>query len=323
MATDWQIRANTGVGYMPQEIALFNDFTIRQLFQYYGLIYQMNSQTINDCMNELKSMLQLAPLDQSVGTLSGGQQRLVSLAITLIHSPKLLLLDEPTVGVDSILRYRIWHYLDQLCHKNNTTVIITTHYTEEARRADSVAFIYNGNCLANQSPNKLIDTYRCSTLDDVYYKLCNERRFGYLDRYLIAGLKPMEIFAIQMLINFIHICLQSLELVVFVINLLNYPLYGTYLDIYLIVVLSGIHGMTLGTTIMLCFNDSLVIIILLISIIFPQIFISSLIWPIESFPDFMRFIQYIAPMNLSTTVTHMTINSIYGPNAILSSSISI
>ncbi|XP_054158279.1 nod factor export ATP-binding protein I-like [Oppia nitens] len=163
-----------GVGYMPQEIALFNDFNIKQMFHYYGLIYQVDSQTVDNRMDELIELFQLPSMDQSVGTMSGGQQRLVSLAITLIHSPKLLLLDEPTVGVDSILRDRIWHYLDQLCHENNTTVIITTHYTEEARRADSVAFIYNGNCLANQSPNKLLETYRCSTLDDVYYELVQE-----------------------------------------------------------------------------------------------------------------------------------------------------
>ncbi|XP_054158290.1 ABC transporter G family member 23-like, partial [Oppia nitens] len=175
--------ANTGgpgVGYMPQEIALFNDFTVKQMFHYYGLIYQMNSQTVNNRMDELMVMFELPSMDQSVDTMSGGQQRLVSLAITLIHSPKLLLLDEPTVGVDSIIRSSIWHYLEQLCHENNTTVIITTHYTEEARRADSVAFIYNGYCLANQSPNQLIDTYRCSTLDDVYYEL-----WTYIYYYLI------------------------------------------------------------------------------------------------------------------------------------------
>ncbi|KAF4529688.1 hypothetical protein B566_EDAN010774, partial [Ephemera danica] len=87
------------VGYMPQDIALFSDFSFRETI--------------------------------------GGQKRRVSLAAALLHDPELLILDEPTVGVDPVLRQRIWDHLVQITVRGNTTVIITTHYIEEARQADT------------------------------------------------------------------------------------------------------------------------------------------------------------------------------------------
>ncbi|CAG2170563.1 unnamed protein product [Oppiella nova] len=113
-------------------------------------------------------------MDRRVDRLSGGERRLVSLSAALIHSPKLLILDEPTVGVDPLIRHQIWRYLEELCLKNDTTVIISTHYMSEAINAGTVCFISNGQSVAYGSPQQLLVDYRCHTLDDVYYNSCQD-----------------------------------------------------------------------------------------------------------------------------------------------------
>ena len=104
-----------GVGYMPQEIALFDEFTIEEMLTYFGKIFHMKAQEIKTNIEELKDLLNIPEKSRLIAQLSGGQKRLVSIAVTIIHKPKLIILDEPTVGVDSLLRSRIWSYLEDLC----------------------------------------------------------------------------------------------------------------------------------------------------------------------------------------------------------------
>ena len=105
------------------------------------------------------------------GKLSGGQQRRVSLACALIHSPPLLILDEPTVGVDPLLRRNIWSHLMSIC-KSGQTIIITTHYIEEARNANTVAFMRRGILLAQGHPDNFLNIYNSTNLEDVFLQLC-------------------------------------------------------------------------------------------------------------------------------------------------------
>jgi len=92
------------VGYMPQEIALCSEFTITEAIKYFGIIYDLKPQFVKEQSEVLLNLLKLPTGNQRISTLSGGQQRRVSLAITIFHEPELLILDEPTVGVDSVLR---------------------------------------------------------------------------------------------------------------------------------------------------------------------------------------------------------------------------
>ncbi|KAH9497736.1 hypothetical protein DERF_013698 [Dermatophagoides farinae] len=164
-----------GVGYMPQEISLIPEFTIEETLKYFGQIYHMDSRHLYDRIEKLFELLNLPDRDRIVRTLSGGQKRLVSLAVTLVHQPPLVILDEPTVGVDSVLRYRIWMHLENMCKTEGTSVIITTHYIEEAKEAHNVGFIESGTVLAQSTPSKLQEQYNCNTLEEVFLKLCISR----------------------------------------------------------------------------------------------------------------------------------------------------
>ncbi|XP_054155278.1 ABC transporter G family member 23-like [Oppia nitens] len=165
-----------GVGYMPQELALYNEFTIEETLTYYGILNNMNINDIKQRIEMLAKLLSISNNKKRVSSLSGGQQRLVSMAITMIHKPKLLILDEPTVGVDSLIRLRIWTYLENISKNDNVTIIVTTHYIEEARKATHVGFVTNGYLLAQSPPQQLMDQYGVKSLEEVYLKLTITRR---------------------------------------------------------------------------------------------------------------------------------------------------
>lgn len=99
----------------------------------------MKTQDVEKRLAFLVDFLMLPDADHMVKNLSGGQQRRVSFAATLLHEPELLILDEPTVGVDPLLRDNIWNHLVEITRSGKTTVIITTHYIDETRQAHLVS----------------------------------------------------------------------------------------------------------------------------------------------------------------------------------------
>lgn len=161
-----------GVGYMPQELALFPDFTIKETLRYFGQLYRMSPKDIKARTKFLITLLHLPEKNRLVSQLSGGQQRRVSLASALVHHPPLLILDEPTVGVDPVLRKAIWEHLDALCREDGLTVIITTHYIEEARTAETVGLMRFGRLLVQSNPEELLTHHGLPTLEAVFLKLC-------------------------------------------------------------------------------------------------------------------------------------------------------
>uniref|UniRef100_A0A1A9ULU9 ABC transporter domain-containing protein n=1 Tax=Glossina austeni TaxID=7395 RepID=A0A1A9ULU9_GLOAU len=123
------------IGYMPQEVALYGEFTMRETLIYFGMIADMSRRDVEDRTEFLLKLLNLPNGSKFVKNLSGGQQRRMSLAAALLHEPELLILDEPTVGVDPVLRQSIWDHLVDITKNGNTTVIITTHYIDECAQA--------------------------------------------------------------------------------------------------------------------------------------------------------------------------------------------
>ncbi|CAL8123150.1 unnamed protein product [Orchesella dallaii] len=160
------------LGYMPQDISLYNTLTIPEMVSFYGKIYNMPSSEVEHTMQFLIKLLQLPPKKQMIGDLSGGQKRRASLALALVHCPELLILDEPTVGLDPLLRKSIWNHLYKIVTTLHTTIIITTHYIEEARLSDTIGFMRNGRLLVEDTPTVLLNTFKCELLEDVVLKLC-------------------------------------------------------------------------------------------------------------------------------------------------------
>lgn len=160
------------IGYMPQELAVYEDFTIKETLWYFGRLYRVPNKVIKERIEFLLNFLDLPRGKRLVTNMSGGQKRRVSLASALVHSPPLLILDEPTVGVDPLLRQSIWQHLVTLTQTEKITVIVTTHYIEEARRANVVGLMRRGKLLAENTPDDLMAKHDSKSLEDVFLKLC-------------------------------------------------------------------------------------------------------------------------------------------------------
>ena len=117
------------VGYMPQDTALYLNLTIEQMFYYYGYVFGMNNKEIENRIEYLYKNIDLKDKGKTIGGLSGGQQRSVSMALTLIHSPELVIWDEPTVGLDPISRDNMWHFLFGLCRQQSNKINIFIRLT--------------------------------------------------------------------------------------------------------------------------------------------------------------------------------------------------
>lgn len=159
------------VGFAPQELALYLDLTIHETLLFHGRLHGMSNEEISSREKWLVEFLDLPEPERQVGKLSGGQKRRVSLAVALLHEPRLLLLDEPTVGVDPELRARIWEHLRKIS-EDGITVVLTTHYIDEAGKADRVGLMRNGKLLAESSPKELMNDYEKESLEEVFLALC-------------------------------------------------------------------------------------------------------------------------------------------------------
>ncbi|ODM95757.1 ABC transporter G family member 23 [Orchesella cincta] len=155
------------------DVSLYDSLTFYESAIFFGKLYNVSPQDVESQVKFLASLLNMTKLtDQIIGTLSGGEQRRVSLALTLLHSPDLLILDEPSVGMDPMLRKSIWEHLYRLVVNQGRTIIITTHYTEEANLSNMIGIMRNGRMLAEDTPSNLLSTFNCTLLEDVTLKLC-------------------------------------------------------------------------------------------------------------------------------------------------------
>ncbi|XP_012281429.1 ABC transporter G family member 20 isoform X2 [Orussus abietinus] len=164
------------VGYMPQEISLVKEFTVIGALYYFGRINGLDDGAIEERYGFLSELLQLPPKNRMVKHMSGGQKRRVSFAAALVHKPELLILDEPTVGLDPILRENIWQFLVKTAQEEGTTVVITTHYIEETRTANKIGLLRSGKLLAESSPGELLARFRCDTLEEAFLILSQRQK---------------------------------------------------------------------------------------------------------------------------------------------------
>lgn len=156
------------VGFMAQSDALYMDLTGRENLKFFASLYQMKRNKINERIAYTSQLVGLQDeLGKKVSNYSGGMKRRLSLAIALLHNPNILILDEPTVGIDPELRQSIWHEL-HLLKEEGKTIIITTHVMDEAERCDYIAMIKEGSILAEGTPSQLKERYHTHTFDNVF-----------------------------------------------------------------------------------------------------------------------------------------------------------
>ena len=155
------------IGYMPQKFSLYNGLTVNESLQFFADIYQINNpqQAIEDIIVDLE----LEPYRMiQTGNLSGGWKQRLTLACCLLHKPELLFLDEPTAGVDPKARKDFWNYLHKIAIRDGTTVLVTTHYMDEAEKCTDLAYISLGKLLYCGPTENIISfsqvkTYRVAT----------------------------------------------------------------------------------------------------------------------------------------------------------------
>ncbi len=162
------------IGYMPQETALYEGLSVKQNMEFYGEIFGLNKVRIKERIDDLLKFIDLERWkEELVGNLSGGMKHRVSLACTLIHEPKVLFLDEPTVGVDPELRVSFWDYFNSL-KDNGITILITTHYMDEARHCDRIGFMKSGRLIAEGEPDEILKNSGTNSLEDAFLKISRE-----------------------------------------------------------------------------------------------------------------------------------------------------
>ena len=144
------------IGYMPQLPALYSELSISQNVDFFARIYGIKNKAQRQQMvREAITMVDLWPRRKdSISKLSGGMKQRVSLACAIVHKPRLLFLDEPTVGVDPALRVKFWEYFRSLTAKG-TTIIISSHTMDDAAHCDRLAFLREGRVIAMGSPQEL------------------------------------------------------------------------------------------------------------------------------------------------------------------------
>lgn len=162
--------ARLQVGVAPQEVHLDRFLTVRDLLIYHGRYFGMAQTEAGQRSDELLDAFDLmAKADTKPNRLSGGMRRRLLIARALVHRPRLLILDEPTAGVDLQLRRELWSYLRGLHQQEDATIVLTTHYLEEAEAlCERLAFIREGQLIAEGSVSELVTRYGGSGLEDAF-----------------------------------------------------------------------------------------------------------------------------------------------------------
>lgn len=148
------------VGIVFQNTCLDKQLNVRDNLTLKAALYGIKGKAFEERLRELSDLLDLKDLlNKTLGKLSGGQRRRIDIARALLHKPKILILDEPTTGLDPQTRIMVWSCLDKLRTIDKVTIFLTTHYMEEAANADFVVILDSGHIVADDLPNNLKNKY--------------------------------------------------------------------------------------------------------------------------------------------------------------------
>jgi len=143
------------IGYMSQKFSLYEDLTVEENLDFYAGVYCIPKNKIKQKKKEILEMADLLGREKMItANLSGGWKQRLALGCSIIHEPEILLLDEPTGGVDPIARRQFWDIIYKLS-KQGVTILVTTHYMDEAEHCNLIGFLYYGNILSLDTPNNM------------------------------------------------------------------------------------------------------------------------------------------------------------------------
>ncbi|EFH87076.1 heme exporter protein CcmA [Ktedonobacter racemifer DSM 44963] len=156
------------IGYMTQASALYNDLTARENLEFFASIYGLRGEERRRRINEELERVELTDRASSlVAHFSGGMKQRLSLACALVHRPQVILLDEPTVGVDPELRLSFWQYFVQL-NREGVTIIVSTHHLDEASRCTRLGLLRSGELLAQGAPTELLERSGKNSMEEAF-----------------------------------------------------------------------------------------------------------------------------------------------------------
>jgi len=160
------LNVRKSIGIVFQEPTLDNHLTVKENLYLHAKLYGLTNAEFNKRFYQIVKLVDLEDkLDKSVGQLSGGTKRRIEIARVLIHEPKILFLDEPTVGLDAQTRNKIWDYLLKVRKENNITIFLTTQYINEAEICDRISVIDHGEIIALDTPNNLKNIANKDTIE--------------------------------------------------------------------------------------------------------------------------------------------------------------
>jgi ABC-2 type transport system ATP-binding protein len=150
-----------------QAISVYGDLTVRENLTYFARVFGAPPARVGETVTRVRLD---GEADRVVGRLSGGQQARVSLAAALLHAPELLVLDEPTVGLDPVLRRDLWEFFRELAAAG-TTLLVSSHVMDEADRCDRLLLLHDGALLATETPDGLRERTGSNDLDEAFLRL--------------------------------------------------------------------------------------------------------------------------------------------------------
>ena len=163
------------VGYMSQSFSLYAELTVRQNLELHARLFHLPPGKARARLRELTEQFDLADhIDQRASDLPLGIRQRLSLAVAVVHEPEMLILDEPTSGVDPLARDRFWELLADLSRNKGVTIFVSTHFMSEAERCDRISLMDSGRVLATDTPANLVKARGVATLEDAFISFLEE-----------------------------------------------------------------------------------------------------------------------------------------------------
>ena len=163
------------LGYMPQQYALYEELTVKENLEIFSNLNNISKKSeIQKRSQDLLNLIELSDkAKELVHNLSGGMKQRLSMAIAMINNPQILLLDEPTVGIDPVLRESFWKHFKKL-NKNEITILITSHVMDDAMKCDKVIFFIEGTIVAYDTPVNLVKYTKTNNLGEAFVHIVNK-----------------------------------------------------------------------------------------------------------------------------------------------------